>query len=75
MPSQLENIIVSDNFETKIMDYGSLKFTDQALQKVGPGGKANYSTKTPWQVCLFKFEYLFALSIAFEFEFAFAFCV
>lgn len=32
---KLENIIVSGDFDTKIMDYGSLKFTDDAEQEVG----------------------------------------
>lgn len=45
---KLENIIVSDTFDTKIMDYGSLKFTDQTVQTVTKDGKVKYNTKTPW---------------------------
>lgn len=32
------------------MDYGSLKFTDEAGQQVGMNGKITFNAKTPWQV-------------------------
>jgi len=44
---KLENIIVTGDFNTKLMDYGSLKFTDLASQEVG-GRTVKYKTKTPW---------------------------
>jgi hypothetical protein len=43
---KLENIIVTGDFDTKIMDYGSLKFTDEF----------NGKTFTPWQGMFVCFE-------------------
>eukprot|EP00041_Stephanoeca_diplocostata_P022145 m.524836 g.524836 ORF g.524836 m.524836 type:complete len:776 (+) comp21993_c0_seq1:180-2507(+) len=47
---KLENIIVTDKYDCKIMDYGSLKFTDGTgvTQEVTPDGSVFYNSKTPW---------------------------
>lgn len=57
---KLENIIVTADFDTKIMDYGSLKFTDEMIEEVAPDGRTVYNAKTPWQgTDVFKPPYFF----------------
>lgn len=43
---KLENMMVGDDFDVKLIDYGSLKFTDQMKQFVSPGGAYTSPTLT-----------------------------
>lgn len=44
---KMENVIVNEDFDAKITDYGSLKFTDDALKKTSPGGTDFHLANTP----------------------------